>query len=148
MKRVILASLGALCLFASVTNAQILRTSITLLVSQVVTGVTTGSFVALNLNPNSTVKYRPMACRLWAVNNSGTTPTLDGRVEHCPTNSASDCDTLITFTQCTTGSCNSTGKETVHLNKQTATPFPLLRAVLTPGGTSPNYTASVVCYYE
>lgn len=75
--------------------------------------------------------------RLHAVKNSGTTPTLDVKVQHSPDGSVWFDE--LTFTQVTTG----TSDQIQHLNTASSRQLPFVRAALTLGGTTPNFDAAV-----
>lgn len=86
-----------------------------------------------------TVPTWAKACnaRLHAVKNSGTTPTLDVKVQH-----SLDGTTWfdeLTFTQVTTG----TSDQIQHVNTASTRQLPFVRAALTLGGTTPNFDAAV-----
>lgn len=72
--------------------------------------------------------------------NSGT-PTLDVKIQHAPSSSGTFTD-LLSFTQATTG----TGTYEVQLPVASMAVLPVVRAVGTLGGTSPNYTYTVKAF--
>lgn len=83
-----------------------------------------------------------------ATNNSGTTPTLDAKVQSCRTSSSSSCADLASFDQCTTGACyGGDSLQNIDLASDSVNVFPFFRAVTTLGGTSPNYNVTIyLCY--
>jgi hypothetical protein len=91
------------------------------------TGTNTGSF-----------NYEGQIAFLFDVkNNSGTTPTLDGKLQHSDDNSTFVDVTGATITQVTT----TASQQKVVVNKDNLKRY--VRVVSTLGGTSPNYTLSV-----
>lgn len=113
----------------------------------------------LNASINSTVtelpsldnsKYNSVAFTAISEssNVSGTSPTLDVTIQTCETSSTATCaDTPLVFSQCTTGSCYTTGSERIDLNKNTVNVFSNFRAKIVLGGTSPVYNVRIrLCY--
>lgn len=100
----------------------------------------TGSIVRLPVfNPQSISGVSTVS------NSSGSTPTLDVTIQSCRT-STGPCSDRMTFTQCTTGDCNTVGFETFDL-APSQNWYKYFRAVTVLGGTSPVYDAKVeVCY--
>lgn len=137
----VLALLSLVCVLPpSVLEAQTITHSTTLLASSTLTatGPAAGSgFVAVP----SGAKYSRV--RVNAVNNSGTTPTLDVTVKYCYSQDNATCKDLYAFTQCTTGSCWTDGFTVYHTPSGTY-PGPYLKVFYTLGGTNPNYTVSSV----
>ena len=82
-----------------------------------------------------------------AVNNSGTSPTLDVKLQTCRTSSTSSCSDVpnAAFSQCTTNCWG--GDNTANIDIQYNT-FQRFRPILTLGGTTPNYTVEVSLCYE
>jgi hypothetical protein len=83
---------------------------------------------------------------------SGTTPTLDIKIQHCRMKGDGTCsttcsDTAAVFTQCTTSTCyGGDNIEHIDANTDTVNFLPCVRAVTTMSGTNPNYTVAVeVC---
>lgn len=124
-----------LIFFASTASAQV-GNAVSLLNSTITTS-TTGS--------NAVASGNKCVGRIVATNNSGTSPTLAARIEHSPTGEAGSFKTLLDFTQITTGS-NVT--EDVHVSDFNTQIYPVVRAVSTLGGTSPNYTVDIRFYCE
>lgn len=87
-----------------------------------------------------------ISCRAVADNDSGTDPTLDIVVQTCTDTTASNCDTLCTFTQCTASAavCWTDGTQTVDV---TGNFYPYFRAVTTLGGTTPVHDVVVEIRY-
>lgn len=82
-----------------------------------------------------------------ADNDSGTTPTLDLKVQTCKTSSSSSCTDLASFDQCTTGSCWSDTFQGIDLSADSYNWFRYFRTVATIGGTTPVYDYKVeICY--
>lgn len=105
-----------------------------------VTADVTGSAVRI---PRQATRF---AARLSAPNNGGTSPTLDGVVEHSPTENGVFTE-LASFTQLT----NETGNDAVqdvHVPFATKTPFPFVRFRGSLGGTSPDYDISCDFFYD
>lgn len=105
------------------------------------TAGTTADSVTIAGNPNQDA--RGILLRLEANNDSGSTPTLDVTVQHSP-----DCSTwkdLASFTQVTTETSNV---EDIHLTEATTVVFACLRAVITMGGSSPQYDYTVTAYVD
>lgn len=82
------------------------------------------------------------AAELIFTNNSGTSPTLDVKIQHRSGGTDTWKD-FITFTQATTGS----GTEMVHAVHTTMHILPQVRAYINLGGTSPNYDVKVSAWY-
>lgn len=78
---------------------------------------------------------------------SGTTPTLDIKIQECRAYDGTCYDTPIVFTQCTTGTCyGGDNYEPIEVNAQSLHFLGYVRAVVTLGGTSPVYNCLVeVC---
>ena len=105
----------------------------TLYSSTAITSTVTGSAVQAAFSRGEFAIFR-----LDYVTNSGTTPTLDVKIQHCPSMTGTFTD-LVSFSQVTSGS----GSYEVHVPPATMGVFPCLRVVLTLGGTSPNFDATV-----
>ena len=137
MKRIALL-VGLLA--CSVVHAETLFRSATLIdKSNITAATTTGTVMQLQ---NTQKRW---AARLVWNNDAGTNPTLDVKVQHCPTATTTTCDDLFSFTQ----KEGSSGKETVHIDPNTVALFPYLRVIGSIGGTdTPTYDFSVVVYYH
>jgi hypothetical protein len=85
------------------------------------------------------ISYNVKACaaRLHAVNNSGTTPTLDAKVQFSPDNSTWFDE--LSFTQVATG----TSDQLVHIDTTVTWQYIYVRSVTTLAGTTPNYDFTV-----
>lgn len=81
---------------------------------------------------------RACAGRLTATNNSGTTPTLDAKIQYSPDGGTTWFDE-IAFTQVTTGTSN----QVVHVDTTVTRQYYQVRSVVTLAGTSPNYNFTV-----
>lgn len=92
----------------------------------------TGSTTAIS----KTIKA--CAGRLTATNNSGTTPTLDAKIQYSPDGGTTWFDEL-SFTQVTTGSSN----QVVHVDTTVTRQYYQVRSVVTLAGSSPNYNFTV-----
>lgn len=93
------------------------------------------------------VNYQALSLVATANNVSGSSPTLDLKVQSCRTTAASSCRDLQSFDQCTTGSCWTVGSQVVDMNQATVNWFKYMRVVATLGGSSPVYTYTVeVCH--
>lgn len=129
-------------LLADIALADVVGKCITLASDSAIAATATGTIYDI---PSSATAVTAVAT---ASNTSGTTPTLDLKVQSCRTKTAATCADAFTFDQCTTGSCF--GGDTIQyidLNQASSNIFPYLRAVATLGGTSPVYDYSVmVCY--
>jgi len=126
-------SLCLLLLTASAAHAQS-SVPVTLMKATGQTLTTTGSIYA-----HSQLVDNHCYGTLYAVNNSGTLPTLDGKIQHCEGTNTALCKDLLTFDQCTTGTCY---KRTFIDSTNTA-PSGWYRAVTTLAGTDPNYDVTV-----
>lgn len=112
------------------------------------TASTNGTIMELPEEPNR-LKGLYFTGASTATNNSGTTPTLDVKIQTCRTSSSSTCaDTPIVFDQCTTGACyGGDSLQYVDINSSTVNVFTNFRAVTTLAGTNPNYDVTVrLCY--
>lgn len=130
---------------AALVNADVLTRTMTLISATNRTTTVTGTISSLA----AVTDYRGVggiACRAVASNDSGTSPTLDIVVQTCKDETAASCDTICTFTQCTTGSCWSDSSATIDLGT-TVNVYPYVRAVATLGGTSPQYDILVELVY-
>lgn len=81
---------------------------------------------------------------LSAVNNGGTTPTLDAVIQHSPNNE--DWFTYDSFTQVTTGTSTQLQKPLITAAIHQPLGFIRMRAVL--GGTDPDYNVTVSMHYR
>lgn len=131
MKSLVKISLLLCVVFAPLASAETMQNT-TVLMSGTQTASTNGT-----VYPKQVKKW---AARLTWANTAGTNPTLDVKIQHCPTATTTTCDDVESFGQKTTTS----GKETIHLDSDSFNPFPYWRAVSTIGGTdTPTYTVKV-----
>lgn len=141
MKKLLLA----LCLFASSASADVLTNFVELLPATLNRTTTiSGSVIDLASYDPSTI--RGIACRAIASNDSGTTPTLDIIVKTCTDSAGTNCDTICTFTQCTTGSCWTDGSSTIDLGTTTNI-FRYVQTTATLAGTTPQYDLTSIGLY-
>lgn len=130
-------------LLADVVLADVVGKCVTLASDSAIAATATGSIYNI---PQSAKAITAVAV---ASNTSGTTPTLDVKVQSCRTETTSTCADAFTFDQCTTGSCY--GGDTIQyidLNQSSSNVFPYFRAVATLAGTSPVYDYSVMLCYK
>lgn len=139
--KLILSTLFALLLVGGV-EAQTLR------YCQTLTDVTNG-----NASANGTVvaltaqNIKALSGVATATPVSGTTPTMDLKIQTCYDSTTTKCKDFITFDQCTTSACWTNGIQTADVNRDTVNWFKYFRAVSTLGGTSPVYTYKVqLCF--
>lgn len=92
------------------------------------------------------VAIQSFACRATATPVSGTLPTLDLKIQTCRTTDPTSCVDLCNFTQCTTGTCFTSGTE-VLFNLYPQPVYPFFRAVASFGGTTPVYSYQVFLDY-
>ena len=104
--------------------------------TEVTSTTVTGTGVVIDHQKGSCLVFR-----LSSANNSGTTPTLDVKIQHAPTVDGVYTD-LLTFNQAGTG----TSELEVQLPTATMAVLPCVRAVGTLGGTTPNYSYTVKCF--
>lgn len=133
-----------LALFPGISAAAIVDNCVTLFEDATTTVTANGDIVALPRNARS-FKFVSTA-----TNNSGSTPTLDVKIQHCrsATDTATCTDTPISFTQCTTGACyGGDSVENKDVSETLVHFHPFVRVVATVGGTSsPSYELIVeVC---
>lgn len=138
MKKILLF---ALLFLATTAQAETLRKCATLMNASAQTASTNGSVVEF-----LPFKVESMSAILTATNNSGTTPTLQAKIQSCRTTDPASCYDWYAFTTtCTTGSCKPAP---VDVNRDNTNWFRFFRVVTTLGGTSPNYNVQVeLCYY-
>lgn len=80
---------------------------------------------------------------------SGTTSTLDLKVQTCRTAAGGGCIDFASFTQCTTTACGGgDGVEVIDANMDTVNFFKYLRVVSTLAGTSPQYDYTVEACFD
>jgi hypothetical protein len=140
MERMKKALLLLALLIATPCQAETLRKCTTLMDASAQTASTNGSVVEF-----LPFKVESMSAILTALNNSGTTPTLDAKIQSCRTTDPASCYDWYTFTGCTTGACKPSP---VDVNRNNTNWFRFFRVVTTLGGTSPNYNVKVeLCYY-
>lgn len=138
MKKLLLA----LLLLATPASAEVLNRTLTLASATNRTTTLTGTITSLA----AVADYRSVggvACRAVASNVSGTNPTLDIVVQTCTDETATNCDTVCTFTQCTTGSCWTDGSATIDLGNTTNV-FTHFRAIATVAGTNSAYNIPTI----
>lgn len=87
------------------------------------------------------VDWKKFAGILNCLKVSGTTPTLDAKIQHSPDGLTGWKD-FITFTQANPD--QSAAPEMVHVTETAQFPFPYFRAVVTLGGTLPVYNISEI----
>lgn len=139
MKRIILLALALLTLTAWVSSR-----SLVLMDASGQTTTTTGTIFTFD----STAKPAPdsgLACRLTTDNNSGTSPTLNAKIQTCRTPLAADCEDLCVFTERTT---ETSGGQTIWLDKSAYGAFSYFRGISTLAGTNPNYDVKIELVYE
>ncbi len=102
---------------------------------------TTGTIYTFESLP---VQHTSIACRLTAINNSGTTPTLAAKVQTCATPLAADCEDLCVFDGRTT---ETSGGQTIWQSGDYGA-FTYFRAVTDLGGTDPDYDVKIELWYE
>jgi hypothetical protein len=96
------------------------------------------------------VEFQPfqvnhMSAVLTVVNASGTSPTIDAKIQSCRSADASTCYDWHVFDRCTTGTCKPAP---VDFESNIVNWFRFFRVVTTLGGTSPVYSVKVeLCYY-
>jgi hypothetical protein len=139
MRKIVLLALILVSLTAGVYYQ-----SLTLLSLTGQTTTVTGSI--LGFDPN----FRPgmhsgLACRLTTKNNSGTLPTLDAKIQTCKTAAGADCEDLCVFTQRTT---QTSGGETIWLDKDIYGAYGFHRGISALGGTNPNYDVTIELVHE
>lgn len=134
MKKLLLAFV---LLLSTEAHAQALRHCTTLLSSTNRTTDETGSII--QFQPQNVKALSAIAT---ASNDSGTTPTLDLKIQSCRTKTGT-CVDWVSFSQCTTGSCYGDGIEIVDINRDTVNWFPYFRVVSDLAGTSPQYDYTV-----
>lgn len=130
-----------LVLLATRVEAAILTDCITLINNATITATGNGSIVPLSAIENIH-NIKNVSAILTATNNSGTTPTLEMKIQTCESDVVGTCrdiGTGLSFTTCTTGSCS----EAIDFNSSTVNFFSHFRASYTLGGTSPNYTVTL-----
>lgn len=138
MKKLLFLALLGITSFA---QADPLRNCLTLMDATNQATSTTGAITAF-----VTQKTTAMTLVATAANVSGTSPTLDIAIDSCKTASTL-CKPWQTFTQCTTGSCWTSGMQPIDLNNTTVNWFPYFRARTTLAGTSPVYNVKIeLCY--
>lgn len=94
--------------------------------------------------PIQLTRGRNFLARLNAVNDAGSSPTLDVALQHAPTNDGTF-STFATFAQATTG----TSVQNIPLNSFDSHIFPFVRASYTIGGSSsPSYTVTLDLYSD
>ena len=103
----------------------------------------------IGASANGTAFYFPKDCRavlfeLDATHNGGTTPTMDVKLQHSSDGSTWFDVPSAAFTQITTTST----KYEMHINRQTIKLRAQARIVITLGGTSPDYDATVTMYTD
>lgn len=125
-------------------NAEVLYRTLTLMTGVNQAASTTGSITTFS---EYVPKLNGVSCRAVADNDSGTNPTLDIVVQTCTDTTASNCDTLCTFTQCTASNavCWTDGSQTVDVGQ--ANIYPFFRAVTALGGTNPVHDVVVEVRY-
>jgi hypothetical protein len=107
----------------------------TTLMSGTLTATTSGSIIAVPSKPN-------LAFAVQSTYNSGTSATLDLKIQNCLTTSTSSCfDAGYAFDQCGTSTCYTDGGQVIDLVGSHALTY--VRVVATLGGTNPNYTTAV-----
>lgn len=133
--------IASILLVASVAQAETLDTCVTLTDLTNQTSTVSGSVTILPAMPKRLTLFAT------ADNNSGTSPTMDLKVQTCKTSSSSSCVDLASFDQCTTGSCWTDTFQGIDLASDSYNWFRYFRTVTTLGGTSPNYDVKVeLCY--
>ena len=139
--------LAILALFAltSTANSEVLYKKLTLMDAANQAASTNGAITTFPLD-GMPETIQGISCRAVADNDSGTDPTLDIVVQTCTDTTASNCDTLCTFSQCTASGavCWTDGSQTVDV---TGNFYPYFRAVTTLGGTSPVHDVVVEIRY-
>jgi hypothetical protein len=83
--------------------------------------------------------YSGLIFRQTATINSGTSPTLDTKIQHSQDGTTWVDLPNVSFTQVTTGS----SAEDLHIDLTKIKTGPRIRAVMTLGGTTPNVTVAV-----
>jgi hypothetical protein len=140
-----------ICTGLQLAYADVVSNCVTLLDSADLTASANGTIYNLADFNREFLKAEALTGIAVATNDSGTTPTLDLKIQTCETATSSSVtcgDTPIVFDQCTTGSCY--GGDTVQridINKASVNAFPFFRVVSTLTGTNPNYDVEVkICY--
>lgn len=148
LKRIFLAL--ALMLFAATAaRAEVMTKCVTLMDATSQTASTTGTVYALPDGDKDAINAKAFTAIAEATNNSGTTPTLDIKIQTCESKTTSTChDSPAVFDRCTTGSCHGGDAwQAIDFSKDSVNVFPFFRAVTTLAGTSPNYNVKVrICY--
>ena len=137
-----------LCASFQLAHADVVNNCITLLSNAALTATANGTVMNIAEFNRAALSAKAITAISTSSNNSGTTPTLDLKIQTCETATTTTCaDTPIVFTQCTTGSCYTTGTQRIDINQNTVNVFPFFRVVATLAGTSPNYNVVVkLCY--
>lgn len=137
-----------ICASVSLVHADVVSNCVTLLNNAALTASSNETVYNIAEFNREALKAQAFTAIATASNNSGTSPTLDLKIQTCETATTTTCaDTPMVFSQCTTGSCYSTGSERIDINQTSVNVFPFFRVVSTLAGTSPNYNVVVkICY--
>lgn len=127
--------------YVCVAQAEVIESCQTIQASGVVTATgNSGTPIAIGRNQ----KARKFVVS--AAYNSGTTATLDVKIQHCRSNTGTvDCRdvTALIAEQCGTSTCYTAGVKNFDVDDRVLHLQPYVRAVWTLGGSSPNYTIGV-----
>jgi hypothetical protein len=129
-------------------RADVLTKCVTLMSAEGATTSVDGAITPLlDLDPNKNLA-KAFTGVATGVNNSGTTPTMDIKIQTCEQNDSDTCaDTPIVFDQCTTSDCYGGDGQRIDVNKESVNVFPYFRAIRALGGTDPDYDVTVkICY--
>lgn len=145
MKKILLT---LLCFTSQVAHAEFLKKCTDIVNVSGASATTTSSIVQLNpLGDPSVYDKKAVTAIFEGANVSGTTPTLDVKIQSCETPLAATCgDTPFVAVTCTTGTCYSAyagNKYSLDANQDTVNVWPFFRVVYTLGGTSPVYNLKV-----
>jgi hypothetical protein len=122
--------------FHSIALAAVTGDCVTIQASGTISGAGATNSSILALNPKW--KFHKFVAK--ATPSSGTTPTLDVKIQNCETSVGTCRDSAVSFTQCTTGSCYG-GDGVEDFDTASHIGFDrYIRAVITAGGTTPVYT--------